>query len=78
MVLIQLGKDLFHDGFTHEGGAGVDAEAGAVLFNGGKFAVVEIQDVAVLAQEHLLLLFEVFGVYSGYVLFSARHGQSCT
>lgn len=52
MVLVKLAEDFFHDGLAHEGGLGADAEAGAVLVNGGELAVVEVEDVAVLAQEH--------------------------
>ena len=78
MIFFQGGKDLFHDGFTHEGGAGVDAEAGAVLFNGGKLAVIEIEDMAVLAKEHLFLLLKVFRIYSRYLLLSAGHNDTIT
>ena len=58
---------------AHEGGFGADAEAGAVLVYGGELAVVEIQDIAVLAQEHELLLGQVLGVYARYIL-AACHG----
>ncbi len=68
MILVQFGEDFFHDGLAHEGGLGADAEAGAVLVNGGELAVVEVEDVAVLAQEHELLLGQVLWVYARYFL----------
>lgn len=75
MVLIQFAENFFHDGFAHEGGLGADAEAGAVLVNGGELAVVEIEDVAILTQEHELLLCQVLGVNARYFLVACHQSE---
>lgn len=74
MVLIQLGKDLFHDGFPKEGGAGLYAEEGAVLIDCREFMVIEEKDMAVSAKKRRPLLLEILGIHPGYDFFPCHTG----
>ena len=62
MVFAEFGEDLLHDGVTEEGGAVLDTEAAAVFLDGGNFLVVEVDGLAVAAEEGEALLFEEVGI----------------
>ena len=75
MIFFQFRKNLAHDGLAEENTFGVYLEAGAVLVHRRHLAVVEIQHLAVLAKERLLLFFEVSGVYARDFRFSGHQLQ---
>ncbi len=70
MVVVELGEDLFHDGFAEEGGFGGDAEFVAVLGDGSHLAVIQVDNLSVFADKGLLLFLYILRVDSpaGYFL----------
>lgn len=64
MTVIQFGKDFFHNRFPEEDRLRGHMEFLTVKRNGSHFAFIEIYDLPVLSQESLLLLSQVFRVYS--------------
>ena len=75
MVFFEFRQDLGHDGFAEKGGLRMDLETGAVFIYGGHFAVVEIQDIAVLPEEGSLLFLQVGRVHARDFSFSCHRVQ---
>ena len=75
MVLVQFGEDLVHDGLTEKDRFRMDLEAIAVLVHGLHFLVVEIEDIAVLAEERRFLFLEIGGVHARDLAFSGHRLQ---
>ncbi len=64
MIVIQFREDFLHDGLAEEGGLCADAELVTILLDGSHFAVIQIDDLSVLADKGLLLLLDVFRIDS--------------
>ena len=65
MIVIQLRKYLLHDGFTEKHGLGSYLELLTVQIDGSHFTVVKIYDLPVAARQSLLLLLQIFRIYTG-------------
>ena len=61
-IVIQLRKDLLHDGFAEEYGLGIDTELLTIAVNGSHLAVIQINHLPVTTHKGLLLLLQVLGI----------------
>ena len=64
MIVIQFGKNFFHNGLAIQRGFCVYTELLAVSVYGSKFAVVKIYNLPVLAYQRGLLLLEILRIHA--------------
>lgn len=64
MIIIEFGKDLFHDGLSEKGSLGIDSELLTILRDCSHLTVIQIDDLPVLAHKGCLLLFQIFRIYA--------------
>ena len=65
MIIVKFRQDLLHYSFAEKYGLRTHTELVTILLNGSHLAIIQIDDLPMLAYKRCLLLLEILRIYTG-------------